>query len=71
MINRWFLELRGASIRRLSCIVYFWELYKLLHFEEEGIEERRRATLRLDLATDRQEAGDITGRERFEDNASV
>ena len=55
----------------MSCVL--WEFKELLQFGEKNLRETKGypAAGSVGLATNRQGAGDITGRERFEDNASV
>ena len=68
MINRWFHELRGHQLGTVVFCV-FWEILELLQVCEG--ERKSHPTVGAWEATDRQEAGDTTGRERFEDSVSV
>ena len=74
MINRWFLELRRAAIGGCRVFVYFGNFRNYFKFVKESKGERdeglpcRRS---LGVSADRQGAGDTTGREHFEDSASV
>ena len=73
MINRWFLELEGIDWRQ-SCFVFFGIFFNHFSLRRRAEErERRSATLRQEAweAADGQGAGDTTGRERFENSASV
>ena len=55
----------------MLCVLWeFWSHFKFVK-ENRALDEKPLCGRSLGVATDRQGAGDTTGRERFDDSASV